>query len=201
VLSGLTIPLSQIYFIHLLNSFVCLHIREVFYGLETVVFYMFAALSVAGALLVITHKNPVSSAVSLVLTLFSTAVLFVLLLAHFVSAIQILVYAGAIMVLFLFTVMFLNLRPEALRFDAGNMAFKVSVFLVVLLFTGYFASMAFNEAFSGQGASAAPPEGFGTVEGVGRLLFNDYLLPFELTSVLIVAAIIGVVAIAKRRES
>ncbi len=169
--------------------------------METVVFYMFAALSVAGALLVITHKNPVSSAVSLVLTLFSTAVLFVLLLAHFVSAIQILVYAGAIMVLFLFTVMFLNLRPEALRFDAGNMAFKVSVFLVVLLFTGYFASMAFNEAFSGQGASAAPPEGFGTVEGVGRLLFNDYLLPFELTSVLIVAAIIGVVAIAKRRES
>jgi NADH-quinone oxidoreductase subunit J len=169
--------------------------------LETVVFYVFAALSVAGALLVITHKNPVSSAVSLVLTLFSTAVLFVLLLAHFVAAIQILVYAGAIMVLFLFTVMFLNLRPEALSFDARNMAFKVSVFLVVLLFTGYFASMGFNKAFSGPGASAAPQEGFGTVEGVGRLLFTDYLLPFELTSVLIVAAIIGVVAIAKRRES
>jgi NADH-quinone oxidoreductase subunit J len=167
-----------------------------------VVFYVFAALSVAGALLVITHKNPVSSAVSLVLTLFSTAVLFVLLLAHFVAAIQILVYAGAIMVLFLFTVMFLNLRPEALSFDARNMAFKVSVFLVVLLFTGYFASMGFNRAFSQSGASVPPPtEGFGTVEGVGRLLFTDYLLPFELTSVLIVAAIIGVVAIAKRRES
>ncbi|MEW6146038.1 MAG: NADH-quinone oxidoreductase subunit J [Thermodesulfobacteriota bacterium] len=169
--------------------------------METVVFYVFAALSVAGALLVITHKNPVSSAVSLVLTLFSTAVLFVLLLAHFVAAIQILVYAGAIMVLFLFTVMFLNLRPEALSFDARNMAFKVSVFLVVILFTGYFASMGFNRAFSQSGAPAAPTEGFGTVEGVGRLLFTDYLLPFELTSVLIVAAIIGVVAIAKRRES
>jgi NADH-quinone oxidoreductase subunit J len=169
--------------------------------LETVVFYVFAALSVAGALLVITHKNPVSSALSLVLTLFSTAVLFVLLLAHFVAAIQILVYAGAIMVLFLFMVMFLNLRPEALRFDARNMAFKVSVFLVVLLFTGYFASIGFNEAFSRSGAPAAPAEGFGTVEGIGRVLFTDYLLPFELTSVLIVAAIIGVVAIAKRRES
>lgn len=169
--------------------------------METVVFYIFAALSVAGALLVITHKNPVSSAVSLVLTLFSTAVLFVLLLAHFVAAIQILVYAGAIMVLFLFTVMFLNLRPDALKFDAGNLAFKVSVFLVVLLFTGYFAVTAFNKAFPGGGAVASPPEGFGTVEGVGRVLFTDYLLPFELTSVLIIAAIIGVVAIAKKRES
>lgn len=169
--------------------------------METVVFYIFAALSVAGALLVIMHKNPVSSAVSLVLTLFSTAVLFVLLLAHFIAAIQILVYAGAIMVLFLFTVMFLNLRPEALGFDARNMAFKVSVFLVVLLFTGYFAAVGFNEAFPGSGAPPRSPEGFGTVEGVGRLLFSDYLLPFELTSVLIVAAIIGVVAIAKRRES
>lgn len=169
--------------------------------METVVFYIFAALSVAGALLVITHNNPVSSAVSLVLTLFSTAVLFVLLLAHFVAAIQILVYAGAIMILFLFTVMFLNLHQEALRFDAGNMAFKVSVFLVVLFFTGYFAYMGFNKAFPGGGAQSPSPEGFGTVEGVGRLLFTDYLLPFELTSVLILAAIIGVVAIAKRRES
>jgi NADH-quinone oxidoreductase subunit J len=169
--------------------------------LETVVFYIFAALAVAGALLVITHQNPVSSALSLVLTLFSTAVLFVLLLAHFVAAIQILVYAGAIMILFLFTVMFLNLRPEALRFDARNMAFKVSVFLVVLLFTGYFAAMGFNKAFPGGAAPSPSPEGFGTVEGVGRVLFTDYLLPFELTSVLILAAIIGVVAIAKRRES
>jgi len=169
--------------------------------LETVVFYVFAALSVAGALLVIMHDNPVSSAVSLVLTLFSTAVLFVLLLAHFIAAIQILVYAGAIMILFLFTVMFLNLRPEALRFDAKNMAFKVSVFLVVLLFTGYFASVGFNKAFPDGNAQPALQEGFGTVESVGKLLFSDFLLPFELTSVLIVAAIIGVVAIAKRRES
>ncbi len=164
-------------------------------------FYVFAALSVAGALLVITHKNPVSSAVSLVLTLFSTAVLFVLLLAHFVAAVQVLVYAGAIMVLFLFTVMFLNLTPEALKFDSRNMAFKGSLLLAVLVFVGYFASSGFRKAFSQTDLTSAASEGFGTVEGVGKLLFNDYLLPFELTSVLIVAAIIGVVAIAKRRES
>jgi NADH-quinone oxidoreductase subunit J len=169
--------------------------------LETTVFYLFASLSVAGALIVITHRNPVSSALALVLTLFSTAVLFVLLLAHFVAAVQILVYAGAIMVLFLFTVMFLNLRPDSLKFDARNMGFKTSVLLVVLLFTGYFASIAFNKAFSKGFIPPALSEGFGSVEGVGKMLFSDYLLPFELTSVLIVAAIIGVVAIAKRREN
>jgi len=168
--------------------------------LETVLFYLFAALAVAGALLVVIHKNPVSSAVSLVLTLFSTAVLFVLLSAHFIAAIQILVYAGAIMVLFLFTVMFLNLKPGALNFDSKNMAFKGSLLLAGLFFVGYFSILAYSRTFP-EGSAAALPEGFGTVEGVGKTLFTDYLLPFELTSVLILAAIIGVVAIAKRRES
>lgn len=169
--------------------------------METVIFYVFAALCVAGALLVITHKNPVSSALSLVLTLFATAVLFVLLQAYFVAAIQVLVYAGAIMVLFLFTVMFLNLRPEALKFDSRNMAFKGSLLLAVLLFVGYFASRGFRETFSRTLSVPSVSESFGTTAGVGNLLFTDYLLPFELTSILIVAAIIGVVAIAKRRES
>jgi NADH-quinone oxidoreductase subunit J len=168
--------------------------------LETAVFYLFAILSVGGALVVITHRNTITCALALVLTLFSTAVLFVLLLAHFIAAIQILVYAGAIMVLFLFTVMFLNLRPEALKFDARNMVFKTSVFLAVLLLTGYFASVAYNQAFSSSFTPPALSEAFGSVESVGKLLFSDYLLPFELTSVLIVAAILGVVAIAKRKE-
>ena len=168
--------------------------------METVLFYLFAALAVAGALLVVIHKNPVSSAVSLVLTLFSTAVLFVLLSAHFIATIQILVYAGAIMVLFLFTVMFLNLKAGALNFDSKNMAFKGSLLLAGLFFVGYFAILAYSRTFP-EGSTAALPEGFGTVEGVGKTLFTDYLLPFELTSVLILAAIIGVVAIAKRRES
>ena len=169
--------------------------------METVIFYVFAALCVAGALLVITHKNPVSSALFLVLTLFSTAVLFVLLQAHFAAVIQVLVYAGAIIVLFLFTVMFLNLTPEALKFDSRNMVFKGSLLLAVLLFVGYFAARGFQETFSHTLAIPSVSENFGTTEGVGKLLFTDYLLPFELTSILIVAAIIGVVAIAKRRES
>lgn len=170
-------------------------------SLETVVFYVFAALALTGALLVISFKNPVSSALSLVLTLFSTAVLFVLLLAHFIAVIQILVYAGAIMILFLFTVMFLNLKPEALNFESKNLPFKISALLVVLLFVGYFASLGFKKGLSLSNISTSDMDGFGTVEGVGTTLFTDYLLPFELTSVLILVAIIGVVAIAKKRAN
>lgn len=166
--------------------------------METVIFYVFAVLAVAGAILVIAHKNPVTSAVSLVLTLFATAVLFVLLSAHFIAAIQILVYAGAIMILFLFTVMFLNLRPEALNFDSKNMAFNASLLLAALLAVGYFASLGFSRGLAK--FVATPPQDFGTVQDVGTELFTKYLLPFELTSVLIVAAIVGVVVIAKRGE-
>lgn len=165
--------------------------------MESIAFYIFAALSVAGALLVVSSKNPVSSALALVLALFSTAVLFILLLAQFIAVIQVLVYAGAIMVLFLFTVMFLSLREEALRFDARNVSIKMGVLVLILIVSGYFATMGFKRVLSG--APVSYPETFGTVRGVGEVLFRDYLLPFELTSVLIVVAILGVVAMAKRR--
>lgn len=169
--------------------------------METVVFYVFAALALAGALMVVSFKNPVSSALSLVLTLFSTAVLFVLLLAHFVAVIQILVYAGAIMILFLFTVMFLNLKPPSLAFESKNLGFKVSALLLILLFVGYFASIGFSKGILLIGGSSVNEETFGSVKGVGTSLFTDYLLPFELTSILILVAIIGVVVIAKKRAS
>ena len=165
--------------------------------MESIVFYIFAALSIAGALLVVSHKNPVSSALALVLTLFSTAVLFILLFGQFIAAIQILIYAGAIMVLFLFTVMFLNLREESLRFDARNAPLKLGILIVILIISGYFATVGFKRVVSG--AAVSSPETFGTVQGIGEVLFRDYLLPFELTSVLIVVAILGVVVIAKRR--
>ena len=169
--------------------------------MEIVVFYVFAALALAGALMVILFKSPVSSALSLVLTLFATAVLFVLLLGHFVAVIQILVYAGAIMILFLFTVMFLNLKEGALEFESKHLAFKVSILLVILLFVGYFASIGFKNGMLIRNLGLSGMDGFGSVQGVGTTLFTDYLLPFELTSILIIVAIIGVVVIAKKRAS
>lgn len=169
--------------------------------MEIVVFYVFAALALAGALMVISFKSPVSSALSLVLTLFATAVLFVLLLGHFVAVIQILVYAGAIMILFLFTVMFLNLKEGALEFESKHLGFKVSILLVILLFVGYFASIGFKNGMLIRNLGVSEMDGFGSVQGVGTTLFTDYLLPFELTSILIIVAIIGVVVIAKKRAS
>ena len=169
--------------------------------MEIVVFYVFAALALAGALMVILFKSPVSSALSLVLTLFATAVLFVLLLGHFVAVIQILVYAGAIMILFLFTVMFLNLKEGALEFESKHLGFKVSILLVILLFVGYFASIGFKNGMLIRNLGLSGMDGFGSVQGVGTTLFTDYLLPFELTSILIIVAIIGVVVIAKKRAS
>ncbi|NIP29582.1 MAG: NADH-quinone oxidoreductase subunit J [Candidatus Dadabacteria bacterium] len=166
---------------------------------QTIIFYIFAILAVAGSIIVVSHKNPVTSAISLVLTLFSTAVLFVLLNAHFIAAIQVLVYAGAIMVLFLFTVMFLNIRESDLSFDTQNIPKKLTFLFIFVVVIGLFASKLFlhTKLFS----KLDNPQSFGTVKEVGKLLFTKYLLPFELTSILIVVAIVGVVVIAKVRSS
>ena len=149
--------------------------------------------------MVVSNKNPVISAISLVLTLFSTAVLFILLNAHFAAAIQVLVYAGAIMVLFLFTVMFLNIKDDELRFDALNIPRRLTFLFIFIIVIGYSASKLFitSKSFS----KLSDPENFGTVKEVGTILFTDYLLPFELTSILIVVAIVGVVVIAKVRKA
>ena len=163
---------------------------------EALFFYIFAALTVIGSIIVVSHKNPVASAISMVLTFFFTAVLFILLRAQFIAAIQVLVYAGAIIVLFLFTVMFLNIKEDALQFDSKDITKKVTFLIIIIAVVGYFASkLTINMVPKTQIS-----ENFGTVESVGRVLFTDYLLPFELTSVLIVAAIIGVVSIARRSQ-
>jgi len=164
---------------------------------EALFFYIFAALTVIGSVVVVSHKNPVVSAISMVLTFFFTAFLFILLRAQFIAAIQVLVYAGAIIVLFLFTVMFLNIKEDALQFDSSNISKKITFLIILIAVVGYFASKLTKKMIAAKGVS----DSFGTVESVGRVLFTDFLLPFELTSVLIIAAIIGVVSIARRSRS
>ncbi|MGI9533437.1 MAG: NADH-quinone oxidoreductase subunit J [Thermodesulfobacteriota bacterium] len=164
---------------------------------EALFFYVFAVLTIIGSIVVVSHKNPVASAISMVLTFFFTAVLFILLRAQFIAAIQVLVYAGAIIVLFLFTVMFLNIKEDALQFDSKNITKKITFLIIIIAVAGYFASRLTVNMIPATGVS----ENFGTVESVGRVLFTEYLLPFELTSILIVAAIIGVVSIAKRSQN
>ena len=162
---------------------------------EAVLFYTFTALMVLAAGSVVLNRQPVYSVLSLLVVMFCLAALFVMLGAYFVAGLQVLLYAGAVLVLFLFVLMLLNLEQDALarakRFTLGGAgALAAGLLLAVLL--RIFQS-------PGQAAPAArliPPAG--TVESVGRLLFTAYLLPFELTSFLILAAIIGAVTLAKR---
>jgi len=164
---------------------------------EDLIFYLFSALALAGSVVVVSNKNPVMSAISLVLTLFSTAALFILLHAQFVAVVQVLVYTGAIIVLFLFTLMLLNLHKDKLRFDAEHGRLRLGALILMIVLIGAVSHLFFKNVPLQNAATSA--EGFGTVEGVATLLFTRYLLPFELTSILIVVAIVGVVSIAKRR--
>ncbi len=163
--------------------------------MEQLLFYVFAALAVASSLLMVLQRNPVTAAMNLVLAMFAIAALFVLLHAHFMAAIQLLVYAGAIMVLFVFVIMLLNLQEEELRSRKRNFLHVLSVALAI------FAFLQIRELLDRTPAEPVPEmdSTFGTTQAVGKLLFSDYLLPFELTSVLILAAIVGAVVLAKRK--
>ncbi len=162
---------------------------------ESVFFWCFGGLAVILAVMVITLKNPVHSAVALVCNMFSLAALFALLDAHFLAALQVLVYAGAIMVLILFVIMLLNLQPDELgrakqtatKAVGGVLATWVVVLVISLVTTGK------------SGEMPAVPESFGTLETIGRLLFSRFLLSFEVASVLLLAAILGAVGIAKKK--
>ena len=157
------------------------------------VFLLLAAVTVASALTVVVHKNPVHSACALVSTLCLLAVFFLGLDAQLVAFLQVIVYAGAIVVLFLFVIMLLNLRVEA-RAMAGTLlvgtAAAGGVALAALVVTALRRAAA--------PAATIPPAGFGETAALARQLFTVYLLPFELTSILLLVAIVGAVALAKR---
>lgn len=142
----------------------------------------------------VTRKNPLSAAFSLVLSLVGLAALFAMLLAEFIFILQILVYAGAIMVLVIFTIMLLNLSREEL-YETPVGKFQV-VFLVVVCAA---CALGFIEILSGiPTGDIATPADFGSIEGVGRLMLSNYLYPFEVISVLLLVAIVGVVLLAKK---
>jgi len=158
-------------------------------------FYVFAALAIAGALgMVLNTRNTVAAALSLVVTMVALGGTYVLLGAYLIGALQIMVYAGAILVLFLFVVMLLNLRREEFS-PQRQPATKIAAAVIGLLFLLQFLRL-IDGAF---GAPAAIPEEFGGYRQVGTALFTDYVLAFEATSLLLLAAMVGAVILAKRR--
>jgi NADH-quinone oxidoreductase subunit J len=167
--------------------------------ISQLVFYTFAGLAVASSVLMITRKNPVYSVMYLVLTLFSVAAIFVLLDAHFLAALQIVVYAGAILVLFLFVIMLLNLGHEFDSDIRGKFWWVIGFGLGLVLFAELFV-LARN--------APEPPESDmlarllaerGAIGAVAEPLFENYVVAVEVTGVLLLVAMVGAVVIAKRK--
>jgi NADH-quinone oxidoreductase subunit J len=170
--------------------------------ISPVFFYVFAAVAIACSLLVILKKSPVTSAFSLVVVLFAFAGIYALLDAHLLAALQILVYAGAIMVLFVFVIMLLNSDAQSLDLRRGHPAIKIAGALACLGLLAMFVWAFRNSpetAPVGKFTSESIEASGGNTQVISEMLFSDYILPFELTSVLLLGAIVGAVAMAKRK--
>jgi NADH-quinone oxidoreductase subunit J len=165
---------------------------------ELVVFVVLAPVAVLAALGMVLNRNAVYSALLLVLNFFCLAVFYVLLEAQFLAAVQVIVYAGAIMVLFLFVLMLLGVGNEDVLRETIRGQRPAAVVLAVLLLAGVGAAvLAGALSGGGQGSLAAVNAG-GNVQAVGRLLFTRYVFAFELTGILLVVAAVGALVLGKR---
>ena len=166
---------------------------------EQILFWVFAVLTVFSALGVVVLKNPISSAMSLVATFFFLAGIYVLLWAHTVAALQVLVYAGAIMVLFLFVIMLLSLNEvgPAVQISFSRLlgALATAALLAALV-------LAFRKLPPGDlawASDASRVASFGSIKEVGAIMYTQWLFPFEAVSLLLLVAIVGAVVVAKSR--
>lgn len=165
--------------------------------MELLFFYLVALVAVISGFLVIKCQNPVNSAISLVMTFFCLAIFYVMLHAPFMAAVQILVYAGAIMVLILFVIMLLNLGADSSRRYAHSVVGGAAAG-IVLLFTGlYFLKNGEAAEMKGK-ITTEVIQNVGHTELIGVTLFTDFLLPFEITSILLLVAIVGAIVLAKK---
>ncbi len=164
--------------------------------MEKFFFYVCAAMAVIGALSTVTRKNPLACAISLVVSFVGVAGLYFLSNAPFIGALQILVYAGAIMVLVIFVIMLLNLPDADMSLERiSKPGALLALFMLMplgILCVGVFVSADLP-------ARAAIDGEFGSVKGVGRLLFDEYLFQFEVVSLLLMVAVVGAVVLAKKR--
>ena len=169
--------------------------------METLFFLLVSLVAIVSAILVVTCRNPINSALSLIMTFFCLATYYVMLDAPFMAAVQVMVYAGAIMVLIVFTIMLLNIRVNASK----SQSHKVVLGMII----GFFTLL--NTAVIVFKSRVAPPSGSSSVnygdyiklnghtELIGREMFTTFLLPFEITSILLLVAIVGAVILAKKK--
>ena len=159
------------------------------------VFYANALLAIVTALVVILHRNPVVQVISLAVHLCTIAVFFVVLQAPFAAVIQVILYAGAVVVLFLFVVMLLDPAGEGFAGRVGRTQLVATLLGALALLTAIVPALL---AVGGGAAPAEAPAAFGSVVEFGKILFTDYMFPFEAVSILLLAAMIGALYLAKR---
>lgn len=166
--------------------------------MELAVFALFAFLALASAIVVVLHRNPVYSVMSMVVTLVALAALFVLLGAPFIAALQVLLYTGAILVLFLFVIMLLNVQRESASgwTNPGQVA---GAAISSLVFAGVLGWLSWD-AYAGRVLAPLTPESV-ALKRLSQLLFSDYLLPFEIIGLLLLAAVVAATVLARRPEA
>lgn len=165
--------------------------------LEIVLFILLSVTAVFSAIMMVTRRSPINSALYLILNFFASAGIYLLLQAQFIAIIQILVYMGAIMVLFLFVIMLLNLQDEANLSEQFSYKKLTSLLLTILLFCllGFSVYFGFSDKLTSISENAAE---LGTAEVLGRELILAYSFPFEIAGMLLLAAIVGAVVLAKK---
>jgi NADH-quinone oxidoreductase subunit J len=166
-------------------------------SLPFILFFVCGALAVAGAILLIAAREPIHSALALVLVMVALAVLYLLLGAPFVAAVQVIVYAGAIMVLFVFVIMLLNMGVEE-HTDFSQIAkyFGIPLGVILIFWAGHWLFHSRSAAAIGTGSGMEAS----STRDLSTLLFRQYLFPFEATSILILIAILGALVLARKEE-
>ena len=166
--------------------------------MELATFFLFALLTLGSAVIVVLHRNPVYSTMSLVVTLISLAALFLLLGAPFIATLQVLIYTGAILVLFLFVIMLLNVQDEELPRRTLRNVQGWTAALAAAVFAGLLVTLSLRSA---PGGSPEPlTEEFVSLKGLARQLFQDWLLPFEIVGLLLLVAVIAATVLARKPE-
>lgn len=166
--------------------------------METLFFLIITLVAIVSAILVVTCRNPINSALSLIMTFFCLATYYVMLDAPFMAAVQVMVYAGAIMVLMVFTIMLLNIRVDASKKHSHKVLFGLIIGFFTLLNT-VFVLVKSRAALPTGPYSGEMIRNIGHTELVGREIFTTFLLPFEITSILLLVAIVGAVILAKKK--
>lgn len=168
-------------------------------SIETVIFIIFAGVAAVSAIVMISHRNPIMSAIFLIINFFALAGLYLLLNAQFISVVQVIVYAGAIMVLFLFVLMLLNTRDEEYFLAAKSRIKIFAIIIAALIFVQIGYLIFFSSPSSAMDPQLSRSIQAGTIETIGRQLYTKYILPFEAAGFLLLAATVGALILAKKK--